>query len=184
MKYTMSKPCPHCPFRTDIKGYLSADRVTEICESLFAGASFPCHKTTVPVEDDDGFGDMEATVNSQQCAGAEIFLAHQGMSTQMSRIAERLGMAVATLDMDQPVCRDHREMLEVHTGEPEGGTCSVVNYGCLAPVGYACGGGVTVGTDYVDTYCYECGEPVCENCSQVTNDRRICYNCEPFGDDD
>ncbi len=74
------------------------------------GESFPCHKTTVESGDE---GEMRDNSNSQQCAGAEIFLIKQGRSTQLGRIAERLGMA-AVLDLDAPVCGSLKEMLEVH----------------------------------------------------------------------
>jgi hypothetical protein len=112
----MSAPCDNCPFRTDIRGYLRPGRVREIANSLFRQQSFPCHKTTVP----DGDDELTDGPNSQQCAGAEIFLAKQGMSTQMSRIAGRLGLPVAELDMDAPVCGSLRELLKVHRNtEPE-----------------------------------------------------------------
>ena len=114
MRYTMATPCDNCPFRTDIKGYLRGDRVREICESLFTGGSFPCHKTTEEWEDDDGENELREVEDSQQCAGAEIFLAKQGTSTQMGRIAERLGMKVAKLNTKAPVCGSVSEMLRVH----------------------------------------------------------------------
>lgn len=178
MKHTMASPCPHCPFRTDIRGYLRRERVQEICESLMLHQqSFPCHKTTEEIEDDDGC-DMEATEASQQCAGAEIFLAHQGASTQMGRIAARLGMAVAKLDMKAPVVRSMREMLAVHCGEEEEGEhCSVCNDDCEAPAGYAAGGGVIEGLEYAEFTCDECGDPVCGACSTVTGKTRVCDIC-------
>lgn len=104
MKHNLSKPCAECPFRTDIKSYLRPKRAEEICESLMNGHSFPCHKTT----------DYDC-LDQSQCAGAEIYLAKQGMSTQMSRIAERLGFTVATLDMDAPVFGSMSEMIEAQT---------------------------------------------------------------------
>jgi len=47
---------------------------------------FPCHKTTV--EDEDG--DLVANKDSKHCA--LIFMEKIGETTQMMRIAERLGM--------------------------------------------------------------------------------------------
>lgn len=179
MKHTMANPCEHCPFRNDIKGYLRGDRVREIAESLFRGASFPCHKTTEAWDDD---GDMHESENSQQCAGAEIFLAKQGMSTQMGRIAERLGMKVAKVNMKSPVCCSVDEMLDIHEGvdRETGETCSVVNADCEAPAGYMIGGGVVPGDSFAQFVCCECGEPVCGACSKQkgkSKKKRVCNNC-------
>lgn len=180
MKYTMRTPCKHCPFRKNIKGYLRKDRVVEIAHSVIQGQSFPCHKTTEAIEDDDGASDMIATDDSEQCAGAEIFAAHHGTSSQMSRIAERLRMKVSKLNMRAKVCKTVAEMVEVHCGkeEVEGESCSVVNDGCLAPAGYDMGDSIVHGTEFVSTCCSECGEYVCENCSQVIDGEIVCDNCK------
>lgn len=178
MKYTMASPCPHCPFRSNIKGYLTKERVVEIAQSVLAGSSFPCHKTTKEIEDDEGESDMVATKDSQECAGAAIFAAKHGASSQMSRIAERLGMKVSKLNMRAKVCNTVREMVEVHCGKEEGETCEVVGDDCLAPAGYAIGGAVSEGTEYITTTCYACGCYVCENCSKIIKKKRICENCQ------
>lgn len=182
MKHTMKTPCEHCPFRTDIEGYLRGDRVREIAESLFRGASFPCHETTEAWEDDDGDDDMHETEKSQQCAGAEIFLAKQGMSTQMGRIAQRLGIKVAKLNMKAPVCGSVAEMLKVHgEDEPEGEPCSVCDEDCEAPAGYGVGDGVIPGDSSAEFTCDECSEPVCGACSKFQgkgkSKRRVCNYC-------
>lgn len=177
MNHTMANPCKHCPFRTNIKGYLRKERVVEIAHSVLSGHLFPCHKTTEAIEDDDGNEDMAATENSQECAGAAIFAAKHGASSQMSRIAERLGLPVAKLNMRAKVCSSLSEMVRIHCGEEEGETCSVVNGDCLAPAGYAFGGGAVDGTDYVTTTCSVCGEYVCENCSKMIKRKRVCDNC-------
>lgn len=114
MKYSMTTPCPQCPFRNDIDGYLTQERVEEIAASVLNQQSFPCHKTTVEVEDDYGECDLEADDDSEQCAGAEIFAMKHGTCSQMRRICGRLGMPVAELDEDAPVCEDLDEMLAVH----------------------------------------------------------------------
>lgn len=113
MRNDLARPCKECPFRTDLPngGYLTRERVLEISASLLIGQSFPCHKT-VDYDADNGQGCV--TSQSQQCAGAEIFLAHQGQSTQWSRIAGRLGFKVSTLDMDAPVARSEAGFLEAH----------------------------------------------------------------------
>lgn len=172
----MSTPCEHCPFRTDIKGYLRRDRVVEIAESLFRGASFPCHKTT---DWDDEEDDLVEPDDSVQCAGAEIFLAKQGTSTQMSRIAGRLGMKVAKLNTKAKVCRSVSEMIRVHCGDDDDDreTCSVCDDDCEAPAGYAVGDGVIPGDGSAEFCCYECGEPVCGACSVKRGKNRICNNC-------
>ena len=174
----MKTPCEKCPFRTDIKGYLRPERVREICESVLLGQSFPCHQTTE--EDDDG-EDLVATEDSQECAGAAIFLAKQGASSQLSRIAERLGMKVAKLNMKAPVCKSASEMLAVHGGdEDEGEPCSVCDDGCEAPAGWQVGNGVIPGDGSAEFCCCECSDPVCGNCSRPAKGKRgkrICNNC-------
>lgn len=115
MKYSMTTPCRHCPFRNDIHGYLTEGRVEELVASVLAQQSFPCHKTTEEIEDEDGDADLAATDDSEQCAGAEIFAMKHGTCSQMRRICGRLGMPVAELDEDAPVCEDLGEMLEVHS---------------------------------------------------------------------
>ena len=112
MKFTMRTPCPHCPFRTDIPGYLRPERMEEIVGDLLWGYTFTCHETTV-VDDDDGF-EMRDGPKAQHCAGALIFLEHQDRPNQLMRIAERLGRYDrARLDMDAPV-PDNGDALVVH----------------------------------------------------------------------
>lgn len=114
MKYTMRTPCPHCPFRTDIPGYLRGDRMEEIIDSLLSGESFTCHETTVDDPDSEE-GEMMDGSNAQHCAGALIFLEHQEQPNQMMRIAERLGMYDRTrLNMNAPVPDCEYELIEHH----------------------------------------------------------------------
>ncbi len=180
MKHTMATPCKHCPFRSNISGYLTKERVVEIATSVLKGESFPCHKTTESIEYDDGEDDMVATADSAQCAGAEIFAAKNGKSSQMSRIAERLGMKVSKLNMRAKVCKSLEQMVEVHCGkeETEGETCEVCDSGCLAPAGYDHGGAIIHGMEFIDTTCDECGCFVCDGCSETIKNKRICNNCQ------
>jgi hypothetical protein len=180
MKHTMATPCEYCPFRKNITGYLRKDRVVEIVHSVLRGASFPCHKTTQQVDDEDGICDMEATEYSAQCAGAEIFAAKHGTSSQMSRISERLGVKVSKLNMRAKVCGSLSEMIEVHCGKEEiqGEPCEIVDDGCLAPAGYNLGGIVVEGSEFVDTTCDECGRFVCDACSLVNTEKRVCNYCK------
>lgn len=179
MQHTMRTPCESCPFRTDVAAFLRAERVREIAASVLRGSSFPCHKTTSFEEDDEGDTFVVPGPGEVQCAGAEIFLAHQGQSTQMARIAERLGQRVATLDMAAPVFRSAGEMERAQDDyeEPEGDPCSVVNMGCEAPAGILIGGGVIDGTEAAGFTCCSCYEPVCGSCSRETADGRECGRC-------
>ena len=107
MKYDLVRPCKDRPFRSDIPGYLTVGRVTEIIESITTRqGTFSCHKT-------NDFDDGEAieTKDSQHCAGAMIFLEQFGRPNQMMRIAERLGLYDRTkLDMKSPVFTTVNEM--------------------------------------------------------------------------
>ena len=94
MKYSLTKPCKQCPFRTDIDGYLTPARAHEITASLLNGrCEFPRHKT-IEVDDDgdeEGCGEIVNDDKAVHCAGALIFLEMQDAPHQMMRICERLG---------------------------------------------------------------------------------------------
>ncbi len=65
--YFCKKPCKHCPFRKDVKPFLTLDFAEELAYSTQNPYNyFPCHKTTEYNEDLD---DMEATNESLECAG-------------------------------------------------------------------------------------------------------------------
>ncbi len=111
MKYEKTTPCENCPFRSDVRPYLKKARVLEIERGLVRG-DFPCHKTTVPTEGEDGEGDLRATENSQHCAGALIILEKMERPSQMMRICERLGLYDARkLNMAAPVYDSFRQMV-------------------------------------------------------------------------
>jgi hypothetical protein len=184
MNHNLTQPCHNCPFRKDIRPYLRAGRIREIVQSLFAGQNFPCHKTTV---DDEEGEDLIEAEDSEQCAGAEIFLAHHGTCTQLRRIAERVGVRVSKLDMNAPVYESLDELLEAHgQGKPQkkgtkGDFCCVCDEDCEAPAGWQMGTGVAPGDTYAKYECTSCGQPVCGQCSTVSGlpGRRIrtCNNC-------
>jgi hypothetical protein len=118
MHYTMTKPCPECPFRrTEGAVRLRTGRIEEVAGSMLGGRSgFPCHLTTVPVADAaEGECDRVVTADSVHCAGALIFAEKNGQSTQMMRIAGRLGLYDSS-KLDQAtfaeVFDDIDEMLE------------------------------------------------------------------------
>lgn len=103
MNFTMTKPCPSCPFRTDIRPFLKKARAREICDALIRQQqTFQCHKTIEYGEDDE---DMNTrTTNAQHCAGALILLEKLERPNQMMRIAERLGgYDMRKLDMEAPI---------------------------------------------------------------------------------
>ena len=109
--YGMTTPCDNCPFRSDVKPYLTQIRVREIERSLVR-AEFPCHKTTK--HDDDG--EHVRTEAEMHCAGALILMEKEGRSSQMMRISERLGMYDHTkLNMDAPVYESFEEMAHAQT---------------------------------------------------------------------
>lgn len=90
----MKAPCDSCPFTTYPKAVrLTAGRVRELCKNALDnnGGSFPCHKTTVDVEDEDGHCDRANGSNSQECAGSLLFGHKQGKYNQLSRILGRIG---------------------------------------------------------------------------------------------
>ena len=101
MKFDLRRPCADCPFRTDVRPYLTAARVREIVHSITRlQQTFSCHK----LNDFDDEGEVVEGPRSQHCAGALVFLERLGRPNQMMRIAERLGAYDHTqLDMDSPV---------------------------------------------------------------------------------
>lgn len=179
MKYDLVRPCPHCPFRTDIPGYLRPERARQIARDVASGAEFPCHQTTE--HDDDG--DAHAVADSQMCAGATIAMMKGGGPNQILRIAERVGMwDPEKMDLDAPVgslldmCRNHEDP------EEEQEPCHISDYGCLAPAGYLVDGQVVTADAEGETFsCYSCGEYVCESCSEMRtedgNDVIVCASC-------
>lgn len=111
MKYNLYKPCADCPFRSDRRPFIRADRAEEILES---DAPFPCHKTVDYSEDCDG----RETENTQHCAGVLILLEHENRPHQMMRIAERLRLYDRSkLDMSAPVYESIDDCIEQHEME-------------------------------------------------------------------
>jgi hypothetical protein len=98
VNYTMTSPCPECPFlKKNLKSY-GMRRLKG-----YASGEFPCHKTAECYEDDE-VSVFRATKDSLHCAGALIFLEKRDAPHQMMRICERLGMYDRTkLDMKASV---------------------------------------------------------------------------------
>lgn len=116
MNFDLKRPCAECPFRRDIPGYLTGARAREIANAVLDGSTFPCHHTTETIETDDGESDCVATAESQHCAGALILARRRGRSSQLSRVAERLGYYdPSALDMESPVFISAAEMICHHS---------------------------------------------------------------------
>lgn len=182
---TLAQPCVKCPFRKDVPIFLRLERREEIRDAIaLRDDVFWCHSTV------DYEGDEPSVNSASPCAGAAQAIRQAGGQTQMERIEERLGIGrpeledrVEVWDLDEWV-----RLAEGSTGDApvfeveEGETCSVVNSGCEAPAGYAgSGGAVVMGTVFTDGRCSECGEPVCDNCS---DEEGRCQNgmCSPDED--
>lgn len=105
MNFDMVKPCLSCPFRSDIRPFLTQDRAEEIGNAITLGqSSFTCHQTTVPCEGEESFGSMKDGPNAQHCAGALILLEKLEQPNQMMRWMERIGQYDRKkLDMNAPV---------------------------------------------------------------------------------
>lgn len=99
MNYTMTTPCPQCPFLKKHSHAYSMRRLTE-----FASGAFPCHKSADEIDCKDGGTEFHANGDSVHCAGALIFLEKRDAPNQMMRICELLGMYDRTkLDMKADV---------------------------------------------------------------------------------
>ena len=166
MSFKLRRPCPRCPFRTDIEGYLRAERASEIGKDLERGAIFHCHETVTYGEDDD---DTPDTTGSQFCAGALIMLERERGANQAMRIGGRLGLYDPDkLDMDAPVVESVEELVLHHAGleRPEYEPCDTCDPGCEHPAGYMEGGTIVTETNGgPTTECGDCGSPVCESCT-------------------
>lgn len=107
--YSMTTPCANCPFRKDIRAYLTSRRVREIEHSLIQ-VEFPCHKTTKHDENGEYIQDFKSE-HEIHCAGALILLEKLDRPSQMMRICERIGMYDRRkLDMDAPVFDSFHQM--------------------------------------------------------------------------
>jgi hypothetical protein len=112
VNFTLTKPCAKCPFRTDVRPYLTKGRVRDIEGSLIRGQqTFTCHETTKVDPYDEEGSEMVDGPNAQHCAGAMILLEGLDRPNQMMRIAERLGMYDRRkLDMTSPVFNSFESM--------------------------------------------------------------------------
>lgn len=111
MKFKLTQPCDNCPFRTDVKPYLTKDRVRELRDEMLGQqATFSCHKTNKFNEEGETIEDGD----SQHCAGAMILLEKLEKPNQLMRISERLGCYdMRKLKMDSPVFDSFESMIKV-----------------------------------------------------------------------
>jgi hypothetical protein len=88
----------------------------QIIDDLTQGQqTFACHKTTISVEDHEGYSAKQAGPKSQHCAGAMILLKKIGRANQMMRWMERLGgYHPRRLDMTAPVFDSPAEFINAH----------------------------------------------------------------------
>jgi hypothetical protein len=104
MKYDLRSPCSDCPFRTDVRPYITVGRVAELPD-----VPFSCHKTTTCKNRRNSHPD------AQHCAGSLIIHEKMDRPHQMMRIAERLRMYDRTkLNMTAPVYNSFEEMMNAH----------------------------------------------------------------------
>jgi hypothetical protein len=83
----MKIPCKHCPFLSDIPGYLHPERAEDIADSLLHDGFFPCHKTV------DYSGEKpQQTQDSKACMGAVLFLENIAGGGCRSNVMFRLAM--------------------------------------------------------------------------------------------
>ncbi len=81
MEYYMKQPCKHCPYRRDVRPFLTAERGEELAyHAQNPYNSFSCHKTIVSDKEIGGEGDkMVCTENSKECAGFMTLQINEGM---------------------------------------------------------------------------------------------------------
>jgi hypothetical protein len=86
--FDMKKPCANCPFlKADAAVHILPQRVRDIASTE---GSFPCHKTTVEAETEEGT-DLVIGPRTKQCIGLVILLLKIDKPNQMVQVAERLG---------------------------------------------------------------------------------------------
>ncbi len=127
MRYDLRRPCANCPFRSDIKPFLTPDRVLDLqAEIESAGKTFICHKT-VDYDCVSDEGDYAGSGSDQHCAGALILLEKEFngrsngpgcMVNQMARLANRFGsFNPYELDIEAPVYESFEAMYDAHCKE-------------------------------------------------------------------
>jgi hypothetical protein len=124
MRFNLRRPCPNCPFRIDIAGYLRRERARDIIEALLADdwSWFGCHETTEYIEDEEtSLGDQACVDSTQQCVGSLILLLKLGRPNVATRIAAAIGLIdLDAIEMTVPVADSVEGFIEHHAGDLEG----------------------------------------------------------------
>lgn len=108
MRFDLTRPCGNCPFRSDRPFHMRPDRVRQILGGArdrrwWPAQSFPCHKTIIYGEDENGNEKTTIPASAQQCAGVMAILHREERPNDAMQIAERLGLwDPATLDPTAP----------------------------------------------------------------------------------
>jgi hypothetical protein len=119
MKFDLKRPCGECPFRSDIRPYLTLPRAREIALGVAGrggrggrgfgpGFTFSCHKTVTT---------LGGKVAEQMCGGALAMLAKADLlwDNQMLRIAAGCRIFDPEgIDETAPVYDGPDEMIEAH----------------------------------------------------------------------
>ncbi len=70
MSEFMKHPCKNCPYRRDVRPFLTGDRGHELaCYAQNPYTSFECHETTEHYDSGPFVGEAYATEKSKICAG-------------------------------------------------------------------------------------------------------------------
>jgi hypothetical protein len=120
MRFDLKRPCGECPFRSDIRPYLTLPRAREIALGVAGrggggrgfgpGITFACHKTVTKLGAKGG-------IEEQMCGGALAMLAKADLlwDNQMIRIAARFHIFdPAGIDATAQVYAGPDEMIEAH----------------------------------------------------------------------
>ena len=92
MRFGLTRPCAHCPFRADAKPYLTPERGAELAGYVMTeNLTFPCHETTGKLSGED-----RSEEEYQQCAGALHLHVREGSPNWRLRLAEGYGLWSAT----------------------------------------------------------------------------------------
>jgi hypothetical protein len=119
VKFDLTRPCGNCPFRTDVRPYIRADKVRQVLGDPAAtgaahwpASSFACHKTVDYRRSDRG----RVHARSQHCAGAAIILTGERLPNQAMQLAERLlGVDFRRLDLSALVYPSRAAAIEAHS---------------------------------------------------------------------
>lgn len=106
MRFDLKQPCDQCPFRADVKPFLTASRAKELTGYMQKDKTFPCHKIA--------HGNTKKR-DWQHCAGAEIMTVKEEIPNAMLQIAQRLGIRdESRLKLDSPVYDSFKAMEQAY----------------------------------------------------------------------